>query len=320
MHTASAGIDSVIAFDQRRGRYATTHELYRKRQTVIFQRDFRSRLTHVGVFHSIQQPVVRFHGYGTQTAASPICVQTLSRRNLSESKPMRGRVRSTSHVHHRPSIAGGNIRPCPFGTKTAFRRFASCHKPTDLPSSRQALASFLTTTGMAASRTVEAGSTPPVLEITSLLEQIPDIIFEIASHLPTETVLSLALTCKPLHILLFSRTLKRISTRQRHVFLFTLMRDLNNTIKADHYYCHTCGKIYVWRCPADKPHGPKDNCPFIKNEMHDTLNSAGHTCLGTPNRYWTHNIPPRVERYGKGIALHTERQGFLNCCGTGSKT
>ncbi|KAK2773702.1 hypothetical protein CKAH01_13502 [Colletotrichum kahawae] len=173
---------------------------------------------------------------------------------------------------------------------------------------------------MAASRAVEAGSTPPpVLKITSLLEQIPDIIFEIASHLPTETVLSLALTCKPLHILLFSRTLKRISPRERHVFLFTLMRDLNDTIKADHYYCHTCGKIYIWRCPAEKPHGPTDICPFIKTELHYTLNLAEHTCLGTLNRYWAHNIPG-IEQYGKGMALHTERQGFLNCCGTGSKT
>ncbi|KAL0944907.1 uncharacterized protein CTRU02_202794 [Colletotrichum truncatum] len=184
----------------------------------------------------------------------------------------------------------------------------------DLTNIHHALTSAPTTPGMSAFRIAEVDAAPPILKITSLLQQIPDVIFEIASQLPPETALCLALTCKPLYVLLFHRTLRRLTRRRRHLFLFTLMRDLGTANHSDHYYCHTCSKICVWRCPLGRTHGPWEKCLPIKLEtLHHDLNVQKHACVG--KGYFTQTIP-EVEDHGscKGVALHTARTGWCKCC------
>ncbi|TEA18090.1 hypothetical protein C8034_v011392 [Colletotrichum sidae] len=181
------------------------------------------------------------------------------------------------------------------------------HRPTTSP--------LPTTPRMAASRPGSANqASPPLLEVTTLLQQIPDIIFEIASHLPEETALGLALTCKPLYALLFHRTLKRLTQRGKHLFLFTLMRDLGGKDNSC-YYCHTCVKIWTWRCPLARSHGPcDDSCPLITPPtLHRELNAKTHACVATG--YFTGTIPEMGEKRGSGSkALHTNRTGWCRCC------
>ncbi|KAF6792046.1 hypothetical protein CSOJ01_14212 [Colletotrichum sojae] len=162
-------------------------------------------------------------------------------------------------------------------------------------------------------------ATSPTFTLTDLLEKPADIVFEIADHLPVGTALCLALTCKPLYALLFHRTLRRITRRERHLFLFTLTRDLVAQGRTETYYCHTCSKIFSWKCPLEQVSPPLS----LPRHEHGTgrrpsldlgMNLDRHECVR--KGWFTNNIP---EAEGRGMiqsvqALHTSRTGFMICC------
>lgn len=172
---------------------------------------------------------------------------------------------------------------------------------------------------------LSAAATPPAASlITLLLDKPTDIVIEIADHLPATTALSLALTCKTLYAVLFRRALQRITRCDRHLFLFALTRDLVTQGRVDCYYCHTCSKIFSWKCALELLKGeqagsdaslpPHEHRNGRRPDLDYGLNLERHECVR--RGYFTNRIP-EVESTGMvdGLqALHTSRTGFMICC------
>ncbi|KAK2015958.1 hypothetical protein LZ32DRAFT_689311 [Colletotrichum eremochloae] len=160
-------------------------------------------------------------------------------------------------------------------------------------------------------------ATPSLLELPLFLRQIPDIVLEIVSHLPTESAMCLALTCKPLHGLLFRSTLRKLKSNDRQIagFLFLLLKDLRKTRECT-YLCHHCSKLHRWRCP----HGGLGQCaacPSIGVELGHSkhANDQQHACI-TYRSYFTYTFKG-VDTGGdfSRWVMHRERGGFCSCCG-----
>ncbi|WDK21073.1 hypothetical protein CGRA01v4_12362 [Colletotrichum graminicola] len=158
---------------------------------------------------------------------------------------------------------------------------------------------------------------PSLLQLPLFLRQIPDIVLEIASHLPTESAMCLALTCKPLYGLLFSSTLRNLMSNERQIagFLYLLLKDLQQTRDCT-YLCHHCSKLHRWRCP----HGGLGQCaacPGIGVELGRSKHAGDqqHACI-TYRSYFTYTFKG-VEAGGdfSRWVMHRERGGFCSCCG-----
>ncbi|KAK2002085.1 hypothetical protein LX36DRAFT_667430 [Colletotrichum falcatum] len=154
-------------------------------------------------------------------------------------------------------------------------------------------------------------------ELPLFLRQIPDVVLEIASHLPTESAMCLALTCKPLYGLLSRSALRKLRGSEGQVagLLFLLLKDLRQT-RDRTYLCHYCSKLHLWRCP----HGGLGHCaacPGIGAEL-GRFQHAGdqkHACI-TYRSYFTNSFKG-VEAGGdfSRWVMHRGREGFCSCCG-----
>lgn len=143
-----------------------------------------------------------------------------------------------------------------------------------------------------------------------ILQQIPDVLLEISSHLPRESALCLALTCKPLYFLLFHRALRRLNTGEKDRFLFTLLKEIRNK-----YYCHNCSKMFPWRCPHKE--AMCATCPRMSFDEpeHWLFNQQQHACLRARGAYISFSIPG-MDAGGdfERRVLHLNRTGFQRCC------
>ncbi|KAK2042470.1 hypothetical protein LZ31DRAFT_596393 [Colletotrichum somersetense] len=158
---------------------------------------------------------------------------------------------------------------------------------------------------------------PSLSELPLFLRQIPDIVLEITSHLPTESAMCLALTCKPLYSLLFQSTLRKLKSNERHTagFLYLLLKDLQQTQDCT-YLCHHCSKLHRWRCPHGGL-GHCEACPRIGVELGRSQHAGDqqHACI-TYRSYFTYAFKG-VETGGdfSRWVMHRERGGFCSCCG-----
>ncbi|XXG96842.1 hypothetical protein Hte_003133 [Hypoxylon texense] len=71
-----------------------------------------------------------------------------------------------------------------------------------------------------------------------LIEQPVDIILQIADNLGNASVLCLALTCKPLFVLLYSKARARLEPPEKETLLCCLEKDIPGV-----FYCHFCKKL-----------------------------------------------------------------------------
>ncbi|TQN68816.1 hypothetical protein CSHISOI_06652 [Colletotrichum shisoi] len=157
---------------------------------------------------------------------------------------------------------------------------------------------------------------PSLEELPLLLRQIPDIVLEIASHLPTESAMCLALACKPLYGLLFGRARRKMEEDGSCApFLFFLLKDLRRTHKGI-YLCHFCTKLHRWRC-RDGGLGWCPCCPTIGEELSNAKHAGDqeHACI-TDRSYFTYTFRG-VECNGdfSRWVMHRQRGGFRSCCG-----
>jgi len=80
---------------------------------------------------------------------------------------------------------------------------------------------------------------PSAKNESSAFLQLPiDIVLCLVDHLPEETLLCLALTCKPLYAIVSSKSRCIISQRGKRAFLQLLEGDVPGT-----YYCYDCDKL-----------------------------------------------------------------------------
>ncbi|KAK1479640.1 hypothetical protein CTAM01_14633 [Colletotrichum tamarilloi] len=153
-------------------------------------------------------------------------------------------------------------------------------------------------------------------DLPILLRQIPDIMFEIASHLPTESAMCLALTCKSLYGLLSQTTLPKLRTSDKRLnnFLFLILKDISSQ---ELYLCHHCTQLRHWICPTGM--GCSD-CPSIGkgqllwNTSHGRLNEKIHSCIGA-SAYFTYTVNGSEDRNDNSrVVMHRDRGGWRLCC------
>ncbi|OHF03060.1 hypothetical protein CORC01_01818 [Colletotrichum orchidophilum] len=158
-----------------------------------------------------------------------------------------------------------------------------------------------------------------VADLPILLRQIPDIVLEIASHLPTESAMCLALTCKSLYGLLSQNTFRKMRRDDRKLdnFLFLLLKDMSGR---GVYLCHHCSQIRQWICPTGT--GCLE-CPsigtgqLIWSTPHGRLNEKIHRCIGA-SAYFTFTVNGIEHKNDNSRwVMHRDRGGWRLCCSKG---